>query len=134
MKVITMNAIFAGIEKNNDDCRRTHLQKSNKWDSTTDVLLVSKRMENLSRSSRTPRSYMKRNNSYWEAEIKEKRARKRLPLVPIDSNADSTNAIDVVAMTPSEIKQKLKEMGVKTRLRNIHKLRKLRKDVLSTST
>jgi hypothetical protein len=134
MKVITMNAIFAGVEKNNDDCRRAHLQKSNKWDSTTDVLLVSKRMENLSRSSRTPRSYMKRNNSYWEAEIKEKRARKRLPLVPIDSNADSTNAIDVVAMTPSEIKQKLKEMGVKTRLRNIHKLRKLLKDVLSTST
>ncbi len=77
---------------------------------------------------------MKRNSSYWEAEIKEKRARKWLPLIPIDSNADSTNTIDVVAMTPSEIKQKLKEMGVKTRLTNIDKLHKLLKDVLSTST
>ena len=53
--------ILSGIEKNNDDCRRIHL---NKWDAPVDVLLVSKRIERLSRHQRTPRSYNKRNAEY----------------------------------------------------------------------
>lgn len=64
-----------GVEKKNDDCRHIHLQKSNKWDASKDVLLVLKRQERLSNFERTPRQYNKTKAAYWENDIKEKWAK-----------------------------------------------------------
>ena len=36
---------FSGVEKNNDDVRKFHLTKSNKWDAPKDILLASKRQQ-----------------------------------------------------------------------------------------
>ena len=74
---ISYCTLFIGIEKNNDDCRRIHLNKSNKWDAAKDVLLVSKRVEALSSLQRTPRAYNKRNVQYWDHDLKAKRAKLR---------------------------------------------------------
>ena len=38
---------IVGVEKLNDDCRRIHLQQSNKWDAAKDVLMVGKRIKML---------------------------------------------------------------------------------------
>jgi len=43
-----MIIVKTGTEKKNDDCRRFHINKSNKWDAANDVLLVMKRLETLS--------------------------------------------------------------------------------------
>ena len=42
------NYLIQGVEKLNDDCRRIHLRRSNKWDAPVDVLRVGKRVEYLS--------------------------------------------------------------------------------------
>lgn len=46
------------------------VSKSNKWDASTDALLVMKGLERLSSTEPTPRSYTKRNNDYWLLNIK----------------------------------------------------------------
>ena len=48
------------MEKLNDVCRRIHLQKSNKWDKTKDVLMADQRLEALTELQGTPRSYKKK--------------------------------------------------------------------------
>ena len=124
------------MEKNNDDCRRIHLQKSNKWDAARDVLLVSKRLELLSDCERTPRAYKKRNADYWESEIKEKRACRRAAMKNSSNPADpnNSNEYDVANMTPENIKAKLTEMGIRTRLRNVKKLQELLENALQSAS
>ncbi len=63
--------MYKGVEKNNDDVRKFHLTKSNKWDAPKDILLVSKRLQFTSQLEREPRAYTKRNGEYWSTEIKE---------------------------------------------------------------
>jgi thioredoxin-related protein len=70
--------MFAGVEKKNDDCRKIHHQRSNKWDAPKDALLVLYRQEQLSYCERAPRVYTKRKPDYWEQSIKEKRAKQML--------------------------------------------------------
>ena len=82
--------VILGVEKKNDNCRQIHLQKSNKWDASKDVLLVLKRQEHLDSFERTPRSYTKRKADYWGDGIKEKR-RKQLSAVQAERSA-SLNA------------------------------------------
>ena len=122
------------MEKNNDDCRRIHLQKSNKWDAAKDVLLVSKRLELLSECERTPRNYKKRNAEYWETTIKEKRACRRAAMKDSSSPADPNSTDDVANMTPENIKAKLAEMGIKTRLRNVKRLQELLENALELAS
>lgn len=124
------------MEKNNDDCRRIHLQKSNKWDVARDVLLVSKRLELLSDCEQTPRAYKKRNGDYWETEIKEKCARRRAVMKNSSSPADpnSRDEYDVANMTPENIKAKLTEMGIRTRLRNVKRLQELLENALQLAS
>lgn len=124
------------MEKNNDDCRRIHLQKFNKWDATKDVLLVSKRLELLSDCERTPRAYKKRNSVYWETEIKEKRARQRAAMKNSSSppGPNRSNEYDVSNMNPENIKAKLTEMGIRTRLRNLKRLQELLENALQLAS
>ena len=88
-----MLCVILGVEKKNDNCRRIHLQKSNKWDASKDVLLVLKRQERLRTYERTPRPYTKHKADYWENEIREKR-RKQLSVVQAERSANKTEAFE----------------------------------------
>jgi hypothetical protein len=115
---------IAGVEKLNDDCRRVHLQRSNKWDAAKDVLLVGKRIEHLAECKRTPRSYKKRNSSYWETGIKDTRSKRvRISCEEVDDSQEPLD-IDVDTLSVQQIKELLKERGVKTRFRCLKKLKK----------
>ena len=100
--------------------------KSNKWDAAKDVLLASKRLECLEHLERKPRPYLKWNIEYWEPGIKEKRAALRDSLKSSPNDVQEQLQYDsVIGMTPSQIKDKLKEMGYPTQARNIQRLQEL---------
>lgn len=128
--------MLIGVEKNNDDCRRVHLNKSNKWDAAGDVLLVTKRVEKLSRLQRTPRSYNKRNAQYWDHQLKEKRAKHKNKM---DENRQegqnkvSSSQPNVTNMSPAELREGLKVYGVKTRVRNVKRLQEMYLDAISNT-
>ncbi|CAB4030363.1 Hypothetical predicted protein [Paramuricea clavata] len=67
-----------GVEKNNDVARSTVLRKSNKLDSTSDVLKLEFRQRQLREQERNKRTYEKVDGSYWESEIFKKRQKRRL--------------------------------------------------------
>ena len=114
---------FKGVEKLNDDCRRIHLQRSNKWDAAKDVLLVGKRVEHLTECRRTPRHYRKHNSNYWETGIKDTRSKRvRISCEGVDNQEPLD--FDVDTLSVQEIKEMLKERGVKTRFRCLKKLKK----------
>ena len=56
--------LSTGVEKLNDDCRRIHLRRSDKWEAAKDVLLVVKRIKNLQEFERSPRQYTERSLEY----------------------------------------------------------------------
>ena len=119
---------YLGVEKKNDDCRRTHLFKSNKWDAAKDVLLASKRLEILEHLERKPREYSKRNADYWESTIKEKRTalRESLKTPPNhDQEQDQLQPDNAMEMSPAQMRTRLKDMGHPTRARNLKRLREL---------
>ena len=62
-----------GVEKNNDVARNVVLHKSNKRNAAADVLKLEFRQWELRDHERTKRSYSKKNMTYWDTEIKEKR-------------------------------------------------------------
>ncbi|CAB4025926.1 Hypothetical predicted protein [Paramuricea clavata] len=111
-----------GVEKLNDNCRRIHLEKSNKWDAAKDVLLAEERLKNLSHLQRTPRPYKKKADEYWSTGIKEsrsKRPRLRDQVQPSEAEMDEE---DMSTLTANELRKRLKDMGIKTAARNIDRL------------
>jgi hypothetical protein len=122
-------SLFIGIEKNNDDCRRIHLAKSNKWDAAKDVLLVSKRVETLSSLHRTPRMYQKLNAQYWDNDLKEKRAKLKRKMEDekkqMDENIHSNDEQNVESMSPAELRAGLAQYGIKTRVKNVKRLQEM---------
>ena len=130
--------MFKGTEKNNDDCRRIHLSKSNKWDAAGDVLLAMKRVEATSEHQRTPREYTKRSMQYWENDLQERREKHKRRRLAISSERATDNRIDdIQQMSPTELRKELKCLGVSTRIRNIKRLQEMYQDALnqaSTST
>lgn len=62
-----------GVEKNNDVARSITLHKSNKWDSTGDILKLESRQWELKNQERSKRPYDKKNNQYWDIELREAR-------------------------------------------------------------
>ena len=130
--------MFKGTEKNNDDCRRIHFSKSNKWDAAGDVLLAMKRVEATSEHQRTPREYTKRSMQYWENDLQERRKKHKWRVLAISSERATDNRIDdIQQMSPTELRKELKCLGVSTRIRNIKRLQEMYQDALnqaSTST
>lgn len=121
-----------GVEKLNDDCRRVHLQRSNKWDAAKDVLLVGKRVEHLgSDCDRNKRQYVKHNQNYWETGIVESRNKRHRICMEIPEIPEEPSGIDLDSLTLQEIKGKLKDLGVLTKLRSRKKLQELLLDNLS---
>ena len=116
---------LTGVEKLNDDCRRIHLQRSNKWDAPKDILLVGKQMEHLSEYERASREYKKQEAEYWNTKIHESRAKQpKICTKRQDGDAISGDLM-IDDMTAEEIKSILKEKGITTRLRSLKKLQEL---------
>ena len=86
-------------------------------------MLASKRLENLAHLERTPRQYRKRNATYWNEDLKLKRAQKKTALseekqVIAEASIAAANPFqaDVENMSPADIKIRLKTMGIITRV------------------
>ena len=69
--------LFLGVEKNNDDARKVLRQKSNNWDSPTNILQTETCLWALCKRERKPRAYNKKNEKYWNSDIKASRAKRR---------------------------------------------------------
>ena len=93
--------------------------KSNKCDAAKDVLLAEKQLDLLQELDRTPRGYQKKSDECWSAGIKE--SRKKCPRLR-DSEEISDGSEELSALTPHELRSRLKDMGVKTRVRKQRKL------------
>lgn len=70
---------YVGVEKNND-CARKHFFSSNHQDAARDILLTDSRVEELQHGKRAKRKYEKKDTSYWELGVREKR--RKLELEP----------------------------------------------------
>ena len=68
-----------GVEKINDDVKKIHHSKTNKWDATLDALQVRKRIEHLTSENceREKRKYSKTSDLYWNDEIFKIRSAKK---------------------------------------------------------
>ena len=122
------------MEKNNDDVRKFHLTKSNKWDVPKDILLVTKRLQVTGQHERIRRAYNKSNAEYWSTEIRESRSKRRKlsAASPVEiPDCIPENVLDVHDLSALEIKEKLKELGVQTRVRKLEKLQEILKQALS---
>ena len=64
----------AGVEKNNDAAKHAYYS-SNRHDPCGEVLQIESRQVELESCRREKRPYTKTNTSYWETEIREKRAK-----------------------------------------------------------
>ena len=131
--VFLYESTLTGVEKNNDDVRNFHLRKSNKWDAPKDILLVSKRLQVTSKQERVRRSYNKRNSEYWSTEINETRSKRRKLFDSHEPELQETNSesvLNITSLTVSEIKDKLQELGVRTRVRKLEKLQVILKKAL----
>lgn len=119
-----------GVEKTNDVIRRLYDLKSNKYDACKDGLLAVKRLDELQEFDRKPRNYRQLDTSYWnEGIMQERQKRPRLSVTPREDDE-----LNIDGMNETNLKTKLKEMNVKTRVRNVDKLRQLLKDVIYASS
>ncbi|KXJ10506.1 hypothetical protein AC249_AIPGENE18777 [Exaiptasia diaphana] len=121
-----------GVEKLNDDCRRIHLYKSNKWDAAKDVLQVGKRLELLSDMERQPRPYKKKCEDYWSNKIFDSRS-KRYRLCSQEEVTPPPQSFPTLTDAQA-IKAKLKEMGIKTRIRDPKRLQDLYRIAMENAT
>jgi len=112
-----------GIEKINDIVRTIYHNKSNKHDACLESLQALKRIDRLQSFEREPNKYEKKNNDYWTKDIfEQRRKRLRLGVVPRE---DSAEIISVDSLSITEVKTKLRVLGVKTKIRRLEKLREL---------
>ena len=74
---------------------------------------------------RTHRRYEKQNDNYWQSGIKDSRSKRVRISAEVIEDIEDTSNFDMETLTASEIKDELKKMGVKTRLRCLKKLKKL---------
>ena len=114
-----------GVEKTNDIIKRIHHSKSSKIDPTADALLVRKRLEkgfeeNLSREKS---KYEKSDDVFWgttKSEIRKSKV-KRILSEQEDAHSAYNTATktceNIEDLSIPEIKQKLLDLGVKTRKR-----------------
>ena len=70
---------------------------------------------------------MKRNKNYWESAIKESRSKR----IRVSAQINEETEVDINSLTANEIKHKLKDLGVLTKLRSLEKLKKLFRESLT---
>ncbi len=103
---------IVGVEKLNDDCRRIHLQKSNKWDAAKTVLQVEERLRHLSDLQRTPRQYKKKSAEYWESGISESRSKRPRLANQEQINENEEIEEDLSTLTPEVLPARLKDLAM----------------------
>lgn len=112
------------------------MTKSNKWDATGDVLLVIKRVEATSEHQRITRSYIKKKAQYWDHEILEKKAKHKetrmgnSPQRETSIDEIHTDQINTEQMSPAELREELKSLGIVTRVRKLSRLQEMYQDAL----
>ena len=121
-----------GIEKINDVVRAIYHSKSNRHDACKEAVQALKRIDNLQNFERVPHKYTKNNTEYWTKEIYEqRRKRPRLCVDPREDDGIPTlTQDDIDKMSLCEIKEKLRELNVKTKLRSLVKLKELLKSTI----
>jgi hypothetical protein len=79
LKLYSTVKVFTGqgVERNIDVARKIVLQKSNKRDTTGDVLRLESRQWELKNHERSKRAYGKKNLHYWDCKVFEDRKNKR---------------------------------------------------------
>ncbi len=124
---------FSGqtLEKNNDAMKIIHQRKTRKWDPTVEALTVKKRLERGDEMelAREKHAYNKSNKDWWEHGIFLAKKRQRSQIDDeiakascIDGQDSTEERCDPQHMTAEELKQKLVELGVQTRLKKREKL------------
>ena len=116
-----------GVEKNNDDAKRIHFHKSNKWDAARDILCTESRQWELKHHERKKATYTKRKLDYWEDEIHRKRKEQRassastsmyMERVEDDEISDESPTCatqDYNKMTIAQLKEVIKRKGMKVK-------------------
>ena len=118
-----------GMEKANEIAKSIHHQHSNKIDACANILKGSMRQLQLKHMQRDSREYSKRNLVYWHEDIFKKRQR-------IDHSSELEHSREenpAEELSVSDVKDKLKSLGVKIWLRNEQKLRELLKKRIEKS-
>ncbi|KAG1681464.1 hypothetical protein GQR58_011846 [Nymphon striatum] len=110
-----------GMEKLNDVVKCIHKQHSNRIEACASVIQTTWRQNHLSDQKRVPRVYAKWKLEYWDKVIFEKRKRE----IVESENTENEPTVSVDLMNVDELKAKLKELGVQTKLRSRQKLRNL---------
>ena len=118
-------AIFSaqGMEKLNDTAKCIHKQHSNKIDACAGILQASQRQICLQDQKCNPRDYEQKDNTYWGEDIFIKHRK-----VTFESESPQNAMFDlgnVDKMTLQEVKDKLMELGITTRLQKEQKLKEL---------
>jgi hypothetical protein len=108
--------------------------KTNKYDATIDAVKVRKRIEYLKTDGceRIKRDYNKKSERYWDDEIYHQKSAKKSRIMEEMKNVAETYKIcessethtsqNISCMSVAEIKLKLANLDVKTKLRNKDKL------------
>ena len=122
-----------GIEKINDIVRSIYHNKSNRHDACKEAILALKRINHLQEYERVPHEYNKTDQDYWTKDIfVQRRKRPRLCVYPRQNEPE--NEIDVDTMRIIDVKDKLKELNIQTKLRKSDKLNQRLKDVLNATS
>ena len=120
-----------GIEKINDVVRSVYHSKSNRHDACKEAVQALKRIDNLQDFERKPHVYKKKDENYWSNEIfEQRRKRPRLCVDQREEQVELLNPDHVDTMTLQEVKEKLKELEIKTKARKIEKLKQLLKKAI----
>ena len=118
-----------GMEKGNEIAKSTHHEHSNKIDACANILKGSTRQLQLKHMQRENREYSKRNLLNWHEDIFKKRQR-------IEHSSELEHSREenpAEELSVSDVKDQLKSLRVKTRLRNEQKLRELLKKRIEES-
>ena len=127
-----------GVEKTNDVIKQIYHGKTNKTDPTSEALIVRKRMELgfQNELSRVKRKYDKVDDNYWGSRIVENRRSKAQRILEEQNIANEAyNKLDASEnfdeLSVCEIKKKLSNIGITTKLRKKEKLIDLLRNALN---
>ena len=94
-----------------------------------------KRQQITCDQERIKRQYRKRGTEYWSQTIKETRSKKRkISTIPTSQQQEpeQLTSLEVDNLQAWEVKEKLKNLGIKTHVRKIEKLREMLRKALVT--
>ena len=122
-----------GVEKTNDIVHSIYHTKSNRHDACKEAILAVKRIDHLQDFERVPHQYTKQNNDYWTNDIFLQRRKKPRLCVDVREEEVPMTQANVDSMSLQEIKDALKSLSIKTKVRKIDKLREILKKAIQRS-